>query len=117
MTGSSLRDDRGERRAPRAGADDRDARAVAISATGGVRGGDSAGRVALRHRAAGLGAALAPRQLHRRPVAEHEPDRRAVEPERLAQPVLEVAPVAEVDSAASEAKNTNVGGAIAACVA
>ena len=52
---------------------------------------------------AGLGAAAAgpprARQLDRAPLAEDEPDRRAVEAERLAQPVLEVAPVAEVDRA------------------
>ena len=60
---------------------------------------------------------LAARQLDRRPVAEDEPDRRAVEAERLAQPVLEVAPVQKWTAEASEAKNTNVGGAIAAWVA
>ena len=40
---------------------------------------------------------LATRQLDRGAVAEDEPDRRPVEAEPLAQPVLEVAPVAEVD--------------------
>ena len=50
-------------------------------------------------------------------VAEDEADRGAIEPERLAQAVLEIASVREVDRRASEAKNTNVGGAIAAWVA
>ena len=61
--------------------------------------------------------ARAARLAHGRPLAEDEPDRRAEEPELVAQPVLEVAPVEKWTEPASRAKNTNVGGATATCVA
>ena len=112
------RDEQRERRAPGPGADDRDARGAAVprvrlagapvapgdgrhfvraarcagAAVAGRGGclGSPPGAFARRRRAAAR---------TRRPLAEHEPDRRAEETERLAQPVLEVAPVAEVDRA------------------
>jgi len=51
------------------------------------------------------------------PVPEDELDRRAVEAQHVADPVLEVAPVREVDQLRSLAKKMNVGGSIPACVA
>ena len=51
------------------------------------------------------------------PPAEAHPDRRAGEPERLAQLVLQIAPVREVDLLGIVQKKMNVGGDTSACVA
>jgi hypothetical protein len=58
-----------------------------------------------------------PLDLLARALAEDEPDRRAGEAKGLAQPVLEVALVAEVDLGGAEAKKTKVGGSMATWVA
>ena len=88
-----------QRRPPRAGPDDRDARTrhqpVPSARLACPPRGPATRPLAGRDR--GAPQLLAARQLDRRPVAEDEPDRRPVEAELLAQPVLEVAPVAEVD--------------------